>query len=141
MAEHGAAAEENGAAAAEDGKKQIDPYNQAKSKEDCCFAHHLGSVIHKDDADESAGNNFQRCGLSSVEAAARLETERKKVTLWERLWERRYQVGKSFIFGTLVFVAIYSAVQAVDYFLKGDTQVVITDRIQEVVGLIVLVIT
>ena len=127
-------------AVAEAAKQRLDmfPYH-AKSKEEC-FAQ-LGINNNSKDGEDN-NNNFQRTGLTSEEAAARLATygpnqltEKTKVTIWQRIWN---QVGNIMV-GILVVVAIVSAVQAFRYSLKGDTQEVVTDCIQ--VGLIVLVIT
>lgn len=125
-------------------KQMLFPYH-AKSKEECLAQ--LGVIDSGKENSTAAATaaaaaaDFQRNGLSSADAAARLLqygpnalTERKKVTIWERIW---HQVGNVMV-GILVFVAIVSAIQAFRYSLKGDTEEVITDCIQ--VGLIVLVI-
>ena len=101
----------------------------AKTKEECF-------------AELGCDANLQRSGLSSEEAAKRLEkygpnklTEKEKVTIWQRIW---HQVANVLV-GILVFVAIVSAVQAIRASLDDDTDGVVTNSIQ--VGLIVFVIT
>jgi P-type Ca2+ transporter type 2C len=82
--------------------------------------------------------DYMRRGLTSEEAARRLEeygenklTEKKKVTLLQRIWHQLANV----LVGILVFVAAVSAVRAATADVAED---VLTNSIQ--VGLIIFVI-
>ena len=85
------------------------------------------------------GANHLRTGLTSAEAAQRLEkygpnklSEKEKVTLLQRIWKQVANV----LVGILVFVAVVSAIRAAT---ADDTDTIITNSIQ--VGLILFVIT
>lgn len=90
-------------------------------------------------AELGCGNDLPKTGLTSEEAARRLEqygpnkmTEKEKVTLCQRIWKQVANV----LVGILVFVAVVSLVRAVT---STDVQNIISNWIQ--VGLIVFVIT
>lgn len=98
----------------------------AKAKEEC-FAK-LG-----------CGGDFEKVGLSSEDAAARLQkygpnmlTEKEKKSIWERIW---HQVANVLV-AILVFVAIVSLVRAVT---STTVDNIVANALQ--VALIVFVIT
>jgi len=104
-----------------------------------CYAWHAHSIEECYQKLNCPPENHQKTGLSSAEAATRLEkfglnklTEKEKVTLLQRIWKQVANV----LVGILVFVAIVSAIRAAT---AKDTQNIITNWIQ--VGLIVFVIT
>jgi magnesium-transporting ATPase (P-type) len=106
------------------------PYH-ASTKEECFK--HLGL---------SNTTTHHRSGLTDSEAVERLSqygpnqlTEKKKVTIWQRIW---HQVANVLV-GILVFVAAVSAAQAIRFAtVEPNQQNVITNAIQ--VALIAFVI-
>ena len=87
-------------------------------------------------------STHHRTGLTDADAAARLLkygpnqlSEKKKITIWERIW---HQVGNVLV-GVLVFVAVVSAAQAIRFATaEPNKENVITNSIQ--VALIAFVI-
>lgn len=84
------------------------------------------------------GANIRRTGLTSAEAAARLEqygpnqlSEKERKTLFQRIWAQLYNV----LVGILVFVAIVSLIKGI--ISEGENRV--TNFIE--VGLITFVVT
>ena len=85
--------------------------------------------------------NLQSIGLSSEEAAQRLEkyghnamSTKDKVTIWQRIW---HQISNVLVF-ILLFVAVIAAIQGVRSIMDNDSENTITWFLQVVLILFVI---
>jgi magnesium-transporting ATPase (P-type) len=88
-------------------------------------------------------NNIIKVGLTTGEAASRLETygpntmtEQRKKSIWERIW---HQINNVLVY-VLLFVAIVSLVQAVSphFNTRGNTKFTASFQVALIIGVITL---